>query len=65
MLPTQTLRETDAITFQSNQILGSSDEVNVMYQQMRRTLAYAIIRALASNEASTQISAAFPASNPI
>lgn len=46
----QTLSETRPITIQSNQVLGSSNEVTSYYQQMRRTLAYAIMNRLASQE---------------
>lgn len=50
LLPAQTLRDTRTITMQSNQILGSSNEANLYYQQMRRSLALAIIDRLASHE---------------
>ena len=40
---------------QSNQILGSSNEANLFYQQMRRTLAYAIMNRIASQEVTQQI----------
>jgi len=46
----QMLTETRTITVQSNQILGSSNEANLFYQQMRRTLAYAIMNRIASKE---------------
>lgn len=46
----ETLSESRAITVQSNQILGSSNEVNLYYQQMRRALAYAIMNRIASRE---------------
>lgn len=48
----QTLSETRVITVQSNQILGNSNEANVYYQQMRRTLAYAIMNRITSKEIS-------------
>lgn len=47
---TQTLSENRTITIQSNQILGSSNEVSLMYRQMRRTLANSIMNRLASKE---------------
>ncbi len=50
LVPPQTLTETRPITIQSNQVLGSSNEVNIYYQQMRRELAYAIMNRLASQE---------------
>lgn len=46
----QKLRESRAITIQSNQILGSSNEATLFYQQMHRSLAYAIMNRLASQE---------------
>jgi LPS-assembly lipoprotein len=46
----QTLVEERIITIQSNQILGSSNETALFYQQMRRALAYAIINRIASKE---------------
>ena len=55
LLPTQTLTESRTITIQSNQILGSSNETNLFYQQMRRTLAYSIINRLASREVARAI----------
>jgi LPS-assembly lipoprotein len=51
----QTLSESRTITVQSNQILGSSNEANLFYQQMRRTLAYAIMRRLASREITARV----------
>lgn len=50
ILPAQSFSETRAITVQSNQILGSSNEANLYYQQMRRSLAYAIMTRLSSLE---------------
>lgn len=55
----QTLSETRTITIQSNQILGSSNEANLFYQQMRRTLAYAILNRIASNEITRKIEKSF------
>lgn len=55
----QTLTEKRAITVQSNQILGSSNEANLYYQQMRRTLANAIMYRLSSNEVTSMINSAF------
>lgn len=51
----QTLSESRIITMQSNQILGSSNEVNLFYQQIRRGLALAIMNCLASAEMTQEI----------
>ena len=40
-------------------ILGSSNEANLFYQQMRRTLAYAIMNRIASKEVTNIVNAAF------
>lgn len=50
IIPPQTLTESRVITIQSNQILGSSNETNLYYQQMRRTLANAIMNRISSKE---------------
>ena len=55
----QTLSETRTITIQSNQVLGSSNEANLFYQQMRRTLAYSILNRIASRELTQTINHAF------
>lgn len=55
IVPPQTLSEARAITIQSNQILGSSNEANLYYQQMRRRLAYAIMSRLASDQITRMI----------
>ncbi len=59
ILGPQTLTESRIMTLQSNQILGSSNEVNLFYQQMQRTLAYAIMNRLASREVTQRVNAAF------
>jgi LPS-assembly lipoprotein len=59
LVPPQTLSESRTITIQSNQVLGSSNEANLFYQQMRRTLAYNILNRLASIEVSRMINHAF------
>jgi LPS-assembly lipoprotein len=51
----QTLSESRAITIQANRVLGSSNEANLFYQQMRRTLAFAIINRIASREVTDDI----------
>ena len=50
LVPMQTLSESRSITVQSNQVLGSSNEATLYYQQMRRRLAYAIMTRIASAE---------------
>lgn len=54
----QTLTESRVITIQSNQILGSSNEASMYFQQMRRTLASAIMFRLSSNEITRTLEAA-------
>jgi len=60
IVPNQTLSETRAITIQSNQILGSSNQANLYYLQMRRSLAFALINRIASLEVTNMINAAHP-----
>jgi LPS-assembly lipoprotein len=55
----QTLSESRTITVQSNQILGSSNEANLFYQQMRREIAHSIIYRIASRDVTTAIDNAF------
>jgi len=55
----QTLSESRVITIQSNQILGSSNEATLYYQQMRRVLANAIMNRLASKEITRMIDTSF------
>lgn len=50
ILPPQTLEESRVMTIQSNQILGSSNESNLFYQQMRRILAAAIMNRISSRD---------------
>jgi LPS-assembly lipoprotein len=59
LVPSQTLSESRVITVQSNQILGSSNEANLYFQQMRRTLASAIMYRLASHDITTMIDTAY------
>lgn len=61
IVPPQTLTENRAITVQSNLILGSSNEANLFYQQMRRTLANAIMNRIASSEVTQMINANYQA----
>jgi LPS-assembly lipoprotein len=55
LIQPQSLTETRTMTVQSNQILGSSNEANLFYQQMRLSIAYAIINRIASIEVSTAL----------
>ena len=55
LLPTQQLSESRVMTIQSNQILGSSNESNLYFQQMRRTLANAIMNRIGSREVSNLV----------
>ena len=50
IVPLQLLTENKTITVQSNQILGSSNEANLYYQQMQRAIAAAIVNRLASKD---------------
>ena len=58
-LSNQRLQETRSITVQSNQILGSSNEASLYYQQMRRMIASAIMTRLSSTEVTDIINQAF------
>lgn len=51
----QSCSETRALTIQSNQILGGSNEENNLYQQMRRAIVYDIMSRLSSKEVSTLV----------
>lgn len=55
----QSLAEARTITIQSNQILGSSNEAAIIYQQIRRSLASAIMNRLSSQEITHAIDDAF------
>lgn len=55
----EALAESRVITIQSNQILGSSNEATLYYQQMRRTLAYAIMNRIASHDVTATVMNAF------
>ncbi|MBA3660377.1 MAG: hypothetical protein H0W64_01485 [Gammaproteobacteria bacterium] len=56
ILPAQMLQEARVITIQSNQILGTSNEANLYYQQMRRSLAYGIMNRISSQQVTTMLS---------
>jgi LPS-assembly lipoprotein len=60
VMPATTLIEQRYLTIQSNQILGTSNESNLFYQQMRRTIAYNIMNRLASHEVTSMINKAIP-----
>jgi LPS-assembly lipoprotein len=60
LVETQTLTESRTITIQSNQILGSSNEANQYYQQMQRSLVYAIINRLSSRDISQAVTKSSP-----
>lgn len=59
ILPPQSLGDTRTITVQSNQILGSSNEATLYYQQMRRSIVSAIMNRLASTDVTESINSAF------
>lgn len=59
IIPLQSLTETRAITVQSNQILGSSNEANLFYQQMQRDLVARIVNQIASQATTSEVNAAF------
>ena len=59
IVPPQALAESRVITIQSNQILGSSNEANLYYQQMRRTLASSMLYRLSSHEVTGMVSDGF------
>jgi len=63
IVPPQTLAESRVITVQSNQILGSSNEANLYFQQMRRTLASSILYRLSSREISQMVNQSSPAAS--
>lgn len=55
----QTLSEARPMTVQANQILGSSNEASLFYQQMRRDLAYAIMNRIASKQITRTVTEAY------
>lgn len=59
LLGNESLQESRTITVQSNQILGSSNEATLYYQQMRRVLALAIMNRLSSQEVTKIVNADF------
>ena len=59
IVPLQTLGDSRVITVQSNQILGSSNEANLYFQQMQRGLATSIMYRLSSNQITHEINKAF------
>lgn len=59
IVPTQYLNESRVITVQSNQVLGSRNEAELFYQQMRRTLALAVLNRIASQAITETVNKAF------
>lgn len=59
LLGPEVMTETRALTVQSDQELGSSNEANLFYQQMRRTLAYSIMNRIASRQVTNVVNHAF------
>src|SRR3990167_2804544 len=59
IVPPQTLSDSRVITIQSNQILGSSNEANLYFQQMQRGLATSIMYRLSSKQITHDINKAF------
>ncbi len=55
ILAPEALTESRIITIQSNQILGSSNQANMYYQQMRRALASSIMYRLSSGQVADQM----------
>lgn len=55
ILEKQTLSEYRIITLQSNQILGSANEAQLFYEQMRMKLAHAILNRITSPEVTNDI----------
>lgn len=60
----QALTEVRPITVQASQILGSSNEANLFYQQMRRVLAYAIMNRISSKEITRIVMEAYAPHQP-
>jgi LPS-assembly lipoprotein len=63
LLSPQTLVENRIMTIQLNQILGSSNEVNLFYQQMRQSIANAMMTRIASQEVSEAVTQNLPSSS--
>lgn len=64
IVPPQDLSDSRVITVQSNQILGSSNEANLYFQQMQRGLATAIMYRLSSHQVTSDVNTAFKLSTP-
>jgi LPS-assembly lipoprotein len=64
IVPPQGLVESRVITVQSNQILGSSNEANLYFMQMRRTLASAIMHRISSHDITSMVNSAFAIKEP-
>lgn len=61
IVPPESLAETRVITIQSNQILGSSNEANLYFQQMRHVLASTIMYRLSSRQITNMVNEGFQA----
>jgi outer membrane lipopolysaccharide assembly protein LptE/RlpB len=55
IVPLQTLTEERTITIQADQILGSSNEANLFYEQMRRSIAFAMMNRISSQDVTQMI----------
>lgn len=49
LVPTQLLSQSRVIPIQVSQVLGGSNEANILYNQMRRDIAFDLMNRLASN----------------
>lgn len=59
IVPAEALAESRVITVQSNQILGSSNEADLYFEQMRRTLAATIMYRLTSHQVTNMVNQSF------
>ena len=59
IVPPQTVRETTVLTMQSNQILASSNQTSLLYQNMRRNAAADMMNRLSSQEITALIAPHF------
>jgi LPS-assembly lipoprotein len=55
LVPPLTLRETRTLTIQSNEVLAGSNQASLFYEDMQRSLAYAMMNRLASEEVSAKL----------
>lgn len=59
LLDPELLSESKVITVQANQVMGTSNEANLYFYQMRRTLIDAIMKRISSRDASKRITGAY------